>query len=188
MTYKLYFRYGTMNSSKTANLIMISHFYKSRNKKVVIIKPSLDKRFGINIIKSRSGLEEKADILIEKNSSILKEYDWEKVNIVLVDEVNFLSPEQVDDLRKITSYTPVIAYGLRTDYKVTLFPGSKRMMELADSIEEIKTVCTYCCKKAIINMKHFNGKGIKIGNDKTDLGCEEKYLAVCWICWCKNTS
>lgn len=83
----------------------------------------------------------------------------------------------------MTLHTPVICYGLRTDYKSNLFPGSKRLMELSDSIEEIKTICNYCSKKSIINMKHINGKAIKTGDSCPDLGCEEKYIQVCWKCW-----
>jgi thymidine kinase len=184
---KLYFRYGAMNSSKTANLLMVAHNYESQDKKVILIKPKIDNRFGDNIIKSRSGIEKKANLVIEQDFDLYENFfiklNNNLPNIILVDEANFLTSKQVDQLRIISMKIPVIAYGLRTDYKTNLFEGSKRLMEIADSIEEIKTICNYCDTKAIINMKHNNGKSVKDGSDVIDLGCENKYLAVCWKCW-----
>jgi thymidine kinase len=188
MSKKLYFRYGTMNSSKTANLLMVAHNYKQQGKKIVIIKPAIDERFGIRTVKSRAGLESNADIVLKKHDILaLRNYDWENIDCALVDEAQFLTTEQIDELRVLTIKTPVICYGLRTDFRSKLFPGAKRLMELADSIEEIKTICTYCSKKSIINMKHVDGKCVKTslqsGDSVLDLGCEEKYLPTCWKCW-----
>lgn len=183
-SHKLYFRYGAMSSSKTANLLMVAHNYEQQNKKVLIIKPKIDDRFGFNLIKSRTGLQRVADLIIDTNDSLLnKNINFTQYNVVLVDEVQFLSEININELRTITIACPVICYGLRTDYKTKLFPASKRLMEIADSIEEVKTTCQFCTKKAIINLKHNNGKIIKDGSDKIDLGAEDKYLSSCWHCW-----
>lgn len=182
--HKLYFRYGAMSSSKTANLLMVAHNYEQQNKKVLIIKPKIDDRFGSNIVRSRTGMEKVADLIIENNDTLLnKNINFTKYNVILVDEAQFLSEKIIDELRTITFGAPVICYGLRTDYKSKLFPASKRLMEIADSIEEVKTTCQFCTKKAIINLKHNNGKIIKDGSDKIDLGAEDKYLSSCWYCW-----
>ena len=181
---KLLFRYGTMSSSKTMQLLVTAHNYRLHNKKVIIIKPKIDDRFGSQLVKSRTGLQQKADIILGQNDKLnYIELIKNKIDCILVDEAQFLSPEQVDELREITFYIPVIAYGLRTDYRSKLFPGSQRLLELADNIEEIKTICTYCTKKSIINMKHIDGKVVKTGDGKPDIGSEEKYLPVCWNCW-----
>lgn len=185
MSHKLYFRFGTMSSSKTANLLMVAHNYKVQNKTVLLIKPHLDDRFGSDIIKSRAGLEQKADIVLNTTSNLIKDYniDYNKYCAVLVDEVQFLTEEHIEQLRIITQYVPVICYGLKNDYKTRLFPGSKRLIELADTIEEVKTVCTFCNKKSTINMKYSDGKILKEGSDLIDLGTEDKYLSSCWYCW-----
>lgn len=187
---KLYFRYGAMSSSKTANLLMVAHNYKSQGKKVLLIKPIIDNRFGKSLIKSRCGLESEADYLLEKDDNDFKIIDGECLNTIdaiLVDEAQFLTEKQVNALREISYAIPVLCYGLRTDYKTNLFEGSKRLMEIADSIEEIKTTCYFCNKKAIINFKHHNGKIIKSGNDDIDLGDEGKYLCACYECWFKRS-
>ena len=191
MSYKLYFRYGTMNSSKSMNLLMVAHNYENQNKKIIVIKPKVDTRFGLDDIKSRTGFRRSADIILDSEDILFDKYpeiDWKTVDCVLVDEAQFLTRVQIDEIRVLTLYTPVICYGLRTDYRSFLFPGSKRLMELADSIEEIKTICIYCSKKSNINMKYVNidgriGKVVEESNGKPDLGCEEKYKPVCWKCW-----
>jgi thymidine kinase len=183
---KLYFRYGTMSSSKTANLLMVAHNYKTQGKKVMLIKPIIDNRFGHSLIKSRCGLQSNADYLLEKDDYNLRMIDGEVIkglDAILVDEAQFLSEKQVNTLREISYVIPVICYGLRTDYKTNFFEGSKRLMEISDSIEEIKTTCYFCNKKAIINFKHRNGKIIKTGNDDIELGDEDKYLCACYECW-----
>ena len=181
---KLYFRFGVMSSSKTANLLMVSHNYKIQNKKILLIKPKLDTRYEFNKIISRAGLESIADLIIDNEFDLLNNsIIYSQYNCVLVDEVQFLSINQVNQLRVITLYTPVICYGLRTNYKSQLFPASKRLMEISDTIEEIKTTCFFCDKKAIINLKYSGKKIIKEGNDEIDIGAEEKYLGSCWGCW-----
>jgi len=182
---KLYFRYGTMSSSKTANLLMVAHNYKLQGKKVLLIKPFIDDRFG-NKIKSRCGLESEVDYLLKKEDSHLSELNKHKLNdldAILVDEAQFLTKEQVDKLRKISYIIPILCYGLRSDYKTNLFEGSKRLLEIADTIEEIKTTCYFCDKKAIINLKYKDNIIIKNGTDDIDLGTEEKYLCSCYECW-----
>lgn len=160
---KLYFRYGTMNSSKTANLLMVAYNYKSQGKKVVLMKPSIDTRFGANNIKSRAVQEMEADIIILPCRRVFELPN--DVSCVLVDEAQFLTPINVEGLRNLSQHVPVICYGLRTDYKAYLFPGSKRLLELADTIEEIKTICVNCNKKAIINAKFFYHSVYSISED-----------------------
>lgn len=184
---KLYFRYGTMNSSKTANLIMTAHNYKSLGKKVCIIKPCLDSR--TEHVNSRALGDLEVDILVDEHTIINKLNP--EISCVLVDEAQFLSERNIDNLRELTLTTPVICYGLRTDYKSKLFEGSKRLMEIADTIEEIKTVCVNCVeKKSIINSKYIlkdNTKEIIFdGDESIDLGREEKYESMCWKCWNKH--
>lgn len=150
---KLYFRHGPMNSSKTANLLMVAYNYKAQGKKVILMKPSIDNRFGEQIIKSRAVEEMSADILILPCRRV---FELQKdVSCVLVDEAQFLTSINIEGLRDLSQHVPVICYGLRTDYRSYLFPGSKRLLELADTIEEIKTICVNCDRKAIINAKFF---------------------------------
>jgi thymidine kinase len=189
---KLYFRYGTMNSSKTANMLMASHNYKSYGRCVLLGKPALDNRDGASLISSRTGLECMADLLISPDTDILKfvRHHPSYVSCFLVDEAQFLTAENINQLRELTKFIPVICYGLRTDYKSELFPGSKRLMEISDSIEEIKTICVKCNSKAIINAKFTQNKeGVRTiiieGSSEPDLGAEEKYQAMCWTCWSK---
>lgn len=180
---KLYFRYGTVGSAKTMNLLAVAHNYRAQNKTAYLIKPKLDDRFGRDVIKSRAGLEMEADILLEVNEK-LDSASFSGAHCLLVDEVQFLSAEIIDQFKEITNEfdIPVICYGLRTDFRTELFEGSKRLMELADSIEEIKTTCSFCNKKAIFNLKLKDGIPT-IEGPVVDLGAEEKYLPVCSFCY-----
>lgn len=188
---KLIFRYGTMNSSKTANLLMVALNYINQNKKVILIKPKCDTRFGENNIKSRAfenGME--ADIILDPKENNLEQYLllFKNPVAILVDECQFLSRENIESLRNCKLNIPVICYGLRTDYTGQLFTGSLRLMEIADTIEEIKNVCVWCNNKAIINAKYLvdelgNKTIIKNGSNEIDLGAEEKYIPICWNCW-----
>lgn len=177
---KLYFRYGVVGSSKSLNLLSVAHNYKQQGKKVILIKPEIDTRFGANIIASRAGLKAEADIIVN-NDTDLKTIDTKGVSCILVDEVNFMSNKNIDDLRYISTFynVPVICYGLRTDYFGNLFEGSSRLMSVADTIEEIKNTCWYCNKKAILNLKMNNGIPVREGSTDPDLGFEDKYLPVC---------
>ena len=175
-----------MNSSKTAQLLMVAHNYITSGKPVFLIKPKIDNRFSENYIVSRAVERKKVDLLINpKCDNLWGAFSGKRA--VLVDEAQFLSEKNVDALRDLTKSVPVVCYGLRTDYRGKLFPGSKRLMEIADSIEEIKTVCNFCEKKAILNAKFkiVNEKKviIKEGTSDPDLGAENKYMAMCWECW-----
>lgn len=185
---KLYFRYGCMSSTKTANLLMTAWNYEKQNDTVWVLKPEIDNRYGDSIIKSRVGLERKADLIIKPTTQPLEYLIPKDCKIILVDEAQFLSANRIDQLRFLSAtICPVICYGLRTDYSTTLFPGSKRLMEVSDSIEEIKTICIWCDKKAIVNFKHRNNKIIKSGDTQIDIGMEDKYNVSCWKCWSLKT-
>lgn len=183
---KLYFRYGTVGSAKTLNLLAVAHNYRQQEKKVILIKPELDERFGKQKIKSRAGLEMPADILVSPETNLL-EYDFTGVDCILVDEVQFLKANIIEQFREIstTKNIPVICYGLRTDFRSKLFEGSLRMMELADSIEEIKATCHFCRHKSIMNLKHVNGVA-NVDGPSVQLGTEEKYFPVCYSCYSKE--
>lgn len=143
-------------------------------------------RFGVNAIKSRAGLEQVADILIYPDTDLLnvKVPYTGTIHCVLVDEAQFLDPHHIDQLRLITVAwnVPVICYGLRTDFRSNLFPGSRRLLEVADSIEEVKTTCHFCNKKGVFNLKHVNGVADCSG-PAVQLGAEEKYFPTCFSCY-----
>ena len=186
---KLYFRYGAMNSSKTANLLIVAHNYRSQGKTVLLVKPDVDTRFGSHVISSRAITGVLADLVIDQEFSDFSPF-VSGVSCILVDEAQFLSETNVEALRQVTERVPVICYGLRTDFKSHLFPGSKRLMELADSIEEIKTICVECEHKAIINAKFTLVDGVKnilYSGTVFDLGTEEKYQPMCYQCWFKKS-
>jgi thymidine kinase len=141
-----------IHSAKTLNLLAVAHTYRQQGKNIMLLKPEIDTRFGVDAISSRAGLQQKADLIVKSDTNILKAIQPNlRVNIscFLVDEVQFFEPKHIDQLRTITSVwdIPVICYGLRTDFKTNFFPGSRRLMELADNIEEIKTTCQFCNKK-----------------------------------------
>ena len=188
---KLYFKYGTMNSSKTANLLMVAHNYIAQNRKVLLIKPQCDTRWGDdNLISSRVGTSMKADIVLAPDVTNISAFLVD-VSCVLVDESQFLSTDNINMLRNIAMTIPVMCWGLRTDYTTKLFEGSKRLMEVADDIQEVKTICVGCERKSIVNAKFIidpeaAGKIIIKNNDsknQVDLGSEDKYQPMCWQCW-----
>lgn len=188
---KLYFRYGTVGSAKTLNLLAVAHNYRQQNKRVLLLKPEIDTRFGKDIIKTRAGLEAAADVVVPQVGPCVLP-DLHEVVCLLVDEAQFLSVDAVDQLHAVAhacTYppynrdgVPVICYGLRTDFRRQLFPAAQRLLELADTIEEIKTICTYCLRKAVFNLKLCDGKPTLDG-PSVELGCEEKYLPVCAACY-----
>ena len=155
---KLYFRYGAMDSAKTMNLLAVAHNYRQQGKTVLLMKPGTDDRFGERVITSRSGLEKEVDLLLEANTVLPRER-FEGLDGALVDEAQFLSPFVIDQLRRITVEldVPVICYGLRTDFRTRLFPGSRRLMEVADSIEEVTVTCKFCRRKAVFNLRGDDG-------------------------------
>jgi len=180
---KLYFRYGTVGSAKTMNLLAVAHNYQQQKKKVLVLKPKLDVRFGAKDVKSRAGLVMTADRLIEPDT-IFHPQEFNGTDCIVVDEAQFLSRQVIDQLRMIATKEgiPIICYGLRTDFRARLFEGSRRLMEVADSIEEIKTTCAYCNRKAIFNLKLLNGEPTMEG-PTIELGAEEKYLPTCSACY-----
>jgi thymidine kinase len=183
---KLYFRHGAVSSAKTLNLLAVAHNYRNQGKLVLLMKPSMDVRFGKDTVKSRAGLQQEADVLIAEDTDLLAipEAQRDGISCVLVDEAQFLSPKHIDQLRTMTLQwkVPVIAYGLRTDFRANLFPGSRRLMEVADTIEEVKTTCHFCNKKAVLNLKHVNGVADTRG-PVVQLGAEETYFPACFGCY-----
>lgn len=177
---KLYFRYGAVGSAKTLNLLAVAHNYGRQGKRVLVLKPRFDTRFGPLEVTSRAGLSREADLVVEDDTVL----DFDRLagsHCVLVDEAQFLSPEVVDQLRDVTRTLniPVICYGLRTDFRTESFAGSRRLMELADAIEEIKTTCAFCNTKAGFNLKSVDGTPTLAGPSK-QLGSEETFLPVCY--------
>lgn len=169
------------------NLLAVAHSYQLQQKKVLILKPKLDNRFTADSVRSRSGLEKPADLLVTDDTRLDKDA-LRSLSCILVDEAQFLNPSFIDHLRDISRdmNIPVICYGLRTDFRTQLFPGSKRLLELSDSIEEIKNTCNYCNRKSIFNMRLVNGKGVLEG-PQILLGAEETYLSVCPVCYHEHT-
>ena len=176
---KLYFRYGAMDSAKTLNLLAVAHNYRKQGKRVVLAKPALDVRFGDRNVASRAGLQGEADLLLEADTRIELER-LRGVDCILVDEAQFLSPAVIDQLRMITLDLdlPVICYGLRTDFRTRGFPGSLRLFEVADSIEEVKVTCQQCGRKAVFNLRTAGGQAVVEGA-QVSLG-DEEYQPVCW--------
>ncbi len=182
---KMYFYYGVMGSSKTAIALMKKFSFEEHGKKVVLLKPSTDTREGRIVVKSRIGLSCEA-LVVSENESIMDLLMGQSgYDIIIVDEAQFLNPSQVDELRDLTnSGIMVMCYGLKTDYMCKLFDGSKRLLEVADSIREIQSPCK-CGRKAIVNAKYQDGKIIYEG-DQIDIGGNEKYTALCYQCWEKG--
>lgn len=180
---KLYYRYGTVSSAKTLNLLAVFHNYGQQNKKAILIKPQIDNRFGANVVKSRAGLHVEADYVLKTDANF-PSYAVEGVHCILVDEVQFFAASFIEQLRKVATdfNIPVICYGLRTDFRTKAFEGAARLFELADSIEEIKTTCNFCDKKAVFNLKIMGNKPIFDG-PQIELGAEEKYLPCCSKCY-----
>jgi thymidine kinase len=183
---KLYFRHGTMGSAKTLNLLAVAHNYRSQHKRVLILKPRIDTRYGVGTVESRAGLRAEADVVVDADT-VLDPKQFEGVDCVLVDEAQFLSATVVDQLRRLSLSPglPVICYGLRTDFQTHLFEGSKRLLELADSIEEVKVTCQYCNRKAVFNMRLVDGKPAREGA-QIQIGGDESYVPVCAVCYAKG--
>ncbi|MBR3929411.1 MAG: thymidine kinase [Clostridia bacterium] len=175
---KLYFRYGAMGSSKTANAIMVQYNYMERGQKALMLKPRLDTRDGERVVGSRSGLKAECSFVEELDEIDVKDYDC-----IIVDEAQFLKKQQVEKLVWIADEmnVPVICYGLRADFQGNLFEGSMWLMAWADAIEEIKTVC-WCGRKATMNARISNGRVVKKG-EQIMLGGNESYVALCRRHW-----
>ncbi len=177
---KLYFRYGTMDSAKTMNLLAVAHNYRKQGKRCALMKPRLDDRFGSKAIRSRSGLEADAEYLVDPES-VLPVAELAELDCLLVDEAQFLSESVIDQLRDLTvdHGVPVICYGLRTDFQARLFVGSRRLLELADTIEEVKVTCFECGRKAVFNLRLVDGVAA-VDGPQIQLGADERYVPVCY--------
>ena len=187
---KLYFKYGAMGSSKTANALITRFNYQERDMKVWLIKPSIDDRDGANIIRSRIGLEAVADVITpDADILALFEAGHKDCDTVIADECQFFTPEQIDHLRKIVDVynIPVLCFGLRTDFLTHLFPGSLRLFEVADSITEIKTICS-CGDKAIVNARIDGDGHVVTTGSQILIGGNDSYIAMCHKCWKKAAS
>jgi thymidine kinase len=180
---KLYFRYGTMNSGKSIEVLRTAHNYEEQGKKVMLFTPFLDDRDGVGTVASRNGMKKEA-IVINDTIDMIELASAEKPNCILIDEAQFLNKAQVAQLTEIVDELniPVIAYGLRADFMGVLFEGSYHLLAIADKIEEIKTVCWYCDKKAIMNMRCKDGHPVFEGQ-QIQIGGNESYLPVCRKCY-----
>ena len=185
---KLYFRHGTMSSGKSLNLLAVAHNYEQKGERVVVIRPRLDERFGAGTVGSRTGLSREADILVDTDTR-LDPRAIAGAACVLVDEAQFLSAALVDQLRELTwdLDVPVICYGLRTDFRTRAFEGSARLLEVADAIEEVKTVCHFCNRKAVFNLRISAGGAVTDG-PQIELGADERYRAACGPCYRERTA
>jgi thymidine kinase len=181
---KLFFKYGTVFSAKSLNLLATAHNYETQGKNVLLLIPTIDTR-SKGAVSSRAGFSMKAENVSDETNILDIFHDHlkrhEKIDCVLVDEVQMLSRHHIDELREITLIynTPVICYGLKASYTLELFEATKRLIELADKLEEIKTVCWYCNSKATHNLKLVDGKPQYTGNP-IDIGGLEKYIPVCY--------
>lgn len=187
MSAKLYFKYGAMGSSKTAQALITKFNYEERNMKVMFIKPSTDTRDGADIVRSRIGLEANARVVTpDCNLEKLFEDEYKDCQAVVVDECQFLTPTQVDQLADITiDYdVAVLCFGLRTDFQTKFFPGAQRLMEIAESITEIKMVCD-CGAKATVNARLDDQGNVIFEGEQVVLGGNDRYRAMCRKCWTK---
>ncbi len=181
---KLYFKYGVMGSSKSAQALITKFNYEEMGMTVWLIKPSIDTRDGAGTIKSRIGIVKEAQV-ITPDQSIIEEYKKAgNHNVIIADESQFFTPEQIDELRRLVDEEdlPVLCFGLRTDFNTRFFPGSMRLMELADSITEIKMVCA-CGRKATVNARIDEQGNIVTKGEQVFLGGNNKYMAMCHKCW-----
>ena len=181
---KLYFKYGAMGSSKSANALITKFNYEERGMRVWLIKPATDTRDGEGLIASRIGLSAKADIISHEESIIALLDKMSGIDVIITDECQFFTPEQIDELREIVNFRdiPVLCFGLRTDLMTHLFPGSRRLLEVADSITEIKTICS-CGAKAIVNARIDSEGHVITSGSQVFIGGNDSYVAMCHKCW-----
>ena len=186
---KLYFKYGAMGSSKTAQALITKYNYEENELSVWLLKPSADTRDGKSILRSRIGLEAEVEI-IPPETDILELFRSSKLgkcDVIIVDECQFLTQEQIDQLRAIVDEhnIPVMCFGLRTDFQTKLFPGSLRLMEVADTIQEIKTICD-CGAKATVNARIDASGHIITQGAQVVLGGNDSYIAMCHKCYIRG--
>ena len=186
---KLYFKYGAMGSSKTAQALITRYNYEENDLRVWLIKPSADSRDGEAVIRSRIGLEGVAQILSPEADvlAIFRTEQQGKCDVIIVDECQFLTEEQIDQLRAIVDEhnVPVMCFGLRTDFQCRLFAGSRRLMEVADTIQEIKTICD-CGAKATVNARIDSEGHIVTQGEQLFLGGNDSYIAMCHKCYVRG--
>ncbi len=181
---KLYFKYGAMGSSKTAQALITKYNYEENDLQVWLIKPSADTRDGQHILRSRIGLEAQVEIIRPEDDVFAMFTAKGGMDVVIVDECQFMTEDQIDQLRAIVDEynIPVMCFGLRTDFQTKLFPGSRRLMEVADAIVEIKTICD-CGTKATVNAR-IDGEGyIVTQGAQVQLGGNDSYIAMCHRCY-----
>ena len=194
---KLYFKFGAMNSSKTAQSLMTKFNYEEKGKRVLLVKPSTDNRDDVvdlngnvhTILRSRIGLYAEA-VAMRPEDSFIDLYERESfpvgIDVIIVDECQFLTVRQVNELKDIADLkdVPVLCFGLRADFQTKLFPGSRRLFEIADAITEIKSICR-CGRKAVVNARFDdNGKLITEG-DQICIGGNDRYEGICYECYRK---
>ena len=184
---KLYFKYGAMGSAKTAQALITKYNYEENGMTVWLIKPAADKRDGETVLRSRVGLESKAEALGPEADVAELLLHRGKVDVIIVDECQFMTAEQIDQLRAIVDVydIPVLCYGLRTDFLSTLFEGSRRLFEVADTITEIRAICD-CGAKATTNARIDANGYIVTEGDQLLLGGNDRYMAMCHKCWIRD--
>ena len=181
---KLYFKYGAMGSSKTAQALITQFNYEELGMTVWLIKPSTDTRDGADVIRSRIGLSRHAQVITPEQDIVEAYHAAGKHDVIIADEAQFFTPEQIDQLRLLADDEdlPVLCFGLRTDFQTKQFPGSARLFELADSITEIKTICE-CGSKATVNARIDAAGRVVTEGEQVLLGGNDSYIAMCHKCW-----
>lgn len=188
MSFKLYFKYGVMGCSKTAQALMTKFNYEQQGYNVLLMKPSIDNRDdheNKTVIKSRIGLEADA-IAFSRRQNLIRLFNKRKkdnIGVIIVDECQFCTSTQIDELKELTKFAPVLCYGLKTDFRTKLFSGSKRLLEIADSLTELKAICE-CGRKATVNARFKNGFLVTKGSI-IEIGGDDKYRAMCYDCYKK---
>ena len=185
---KLYFKYGTMGSSKTAQALITKFNYEERDMKVLLLKPAIDTREGESVVRSRIGLSAPC-IMVPSDRDLLSLYleEHRDIDVIIVDECQFLAPEQVDQLGIISMEydIPVLCFGLATDFLTHLFPGSQRLFEIAESVTEIKSVCR-CGAKATVNARFDEQGHVLFSGSQIMIGGNDRYEAMCRKCWLRK--
>ncbi len=181
---KLYFKYGAMGSSKSAQALITKFNYEELGMLVWLIKPSIDTRDGADIIRSRIGLQCSARVITPEEDVKAAYHAAGRHDVIIADEAQFFTPAQIDQLRDLVDEEdlPVLCFGLRTDFLTHFFPGAQRLMELADSLTEIKTVCA-CGRKATVNARIDGAGKIVTAGSQVMLGGNDSYVAMCHKCW-----
>ena len=181
---KLYFKYGAMGSSKSAQALITKFNYEELGMTVWLIKPSVDTRDGADVVKSRIGLSATAQIITPEADIVEEYHKVGRHDVIIADEAQFFTPAQIDQLRELVDDEdlPVLCFGLRTDFLTHFFPGAQRLMELADSLTEIKTVCA-CGRKATVNARIDENGRVTTQCDQVLLGGNDRYIAMCHKCW-----